>query len=701
MKNNIVRITSYILSISIILSLFIFGDIVYNIKAQFPKIEKQGSEDFYTLASFGIEVATYNTSENKYVEVDNPDLEKLLLVRTSQLVESNIFEDQINIPYQNIIILCDRPWDYLNFNCNSTNFDSTIPTENIPISEKDDLSIGYIEDNNSRYFILPSSSIENIQRYPNLNNLLSTIASSQHIKDIEQKNEEKIQTNTYIPIEVGMILLIVISNLIFIVTLNEIKVTSIKRYINKNQIPFLSIIPIAVLSLYALVYLSDIRSNLENYLNNSFNFNLEVYPNLLWGLLIILLLNFIFYIGFEFNIAYLANTSKIKSSIKNKLKPYAIKTLLVLGLSYGLVLTANNNEVSLKQINTIISCFILFLIYISLNKGEGNTIHPDIKLKLLPQIPYRIINLTRKILLLTALFFLSIFLYQRAETRIISKNSFLFNPPKMYFSTPYSKLVNPDEVFHEYNVQSTEPIFIDQYIVKDPNYGQIKYKYNSEVDPDQSFAYIELEEKDSIKSLLTEEVLNSLKTDLQREYFRILDKSDLNSKVYFKIKLLCNITNVNSNIYIDQFRLSYDKQEVKKKNDIISTHRRCTYNQDYELTIVKDLKDISTYAYNDEILKISADNKILEINISIEDPKINFTYLNLVRVKNYIRTPNITSDQLLVLTSDENADGLMFSKEKGAFDLANSINTLKARKLISNTFTIDSLNKYTLIKYIK
>ncbi len=710
---NYIRLLNYFLIIFIAVQILVLRDFARNNKVLDPTEAIIKSEDFFTFLGFGIKVTTYDPNPNN--DPDNIDINEfettailppnkegddILLLRTSQINQNPEFGEIGNLLYKNVFILCDEDWENSGFVCSKENFVSEDVTQNIQIGGKDDLNIGYIEKDGFRYFLFPEFVITNILRYPILLNLVLSISGSQRIDEIEISNNIEVGKRNGISFFGGAFISIFLLSLTIIYILNRINdKIDIKKHFIRELIPFISIIPAAVATRYALNSLPYVQLDTELTLNNLMGFDINTIPNSFWILATLLLL----LIGSEFNIFLSQYKGKLAGLLYDRLNMDIVKLATIAVLSYSLLRLARNTEFVLPQafLNSLIFSFFLFVIYINANVSVKNK---NLNLVFRKRITKYLSPNTQNNLLKTIFLFILImfsgFIYYYSQPKVYAKNKILFDPPKEYFITPYSKLIRPYEVYHEYNVETSDALFVDDFIISHPKYNKIDYIYHGTLDGNESFGYLEAEEKNSIKPLLNEQILKILEVKEPTSYFKILNKNDVESKVVISAKLKCN-NEINSDVNMEKFRLSYDKKAVVYTRNALYRKRKCTNGEEYEVNIIMNLKDISTYSYDDEIIKLSSNNEIIETKILPEKTDIKIVYLDLRKEDTYVFFHSENSQKMLILTDKENANGMKFVKSNNQINLGENINLLRRNRLIPSVITIDSLNKYTLIKYIK
>lgn len=649
--------------------------------------------DFHTFKGIGIRVNTYpevliaNETSGK-AKAD------FLLLRTSQINQNPVLGNFDKPEHTNIIILCDETWQTSDFLCTSSNFISQNPEQNILIQEEEKLSIGYIEKSDGRYFLFPELFITNILMYPNLLNLTSSISNSQNIENAVISNNIELGKQNGISFFPGAALALLTLYLLTIYLLNLVNnKINIKVETVRIIIPLITLVPFALLFFYTTDSLALLKHGTELSLERITGIDPDLMPNSIWIFVPMLLI----LIGFEFNIFILKYKDPLLRYTYNHSNPFLIKSAVILVLSHSLLLLAWNQGTAKLQpfLNSLFFAMFLFILY------SRNPFKQKIPMIFIGK--YR--QSTNLKYLLRAAFLctvaiLSAFGYYFDHSKTESKNKILFDPPKKYFTLPYSKYIRPYDIYHEYNIESSNVLFIGDFIIGHPYYEEIVYTYQKLNNENQDFAYLVREEPKSIKPLLDDSILRDLETKDSTSYFRLLSKGDINSKVNIEATVKCG-AEFNSAVRIQRFRLSYNKEEVITSSDTLYTQRKCNIGEEYKIKLIMRLSDLSTYAYNDEIFKLSYDGEILRIKTVIEDPNTKMVYLNLKKEGKYIYRQSVNNKKLTVISANENADGMKFIKSENKVNLGESFNLLHKRNLIPNVVTIDSLNKYTLIKYIK
>lgn len=670
--------------------------------------------DVYNFSKLGIQVATYNKELDEYVSFADTnsdlficknnlgipgnfypkkDIESVLVLRTSQETPTQQIDNLItNNTYKNIIILCDNYWNEGVFTCTPDNVLSDINSIIFPSNESNNYYWGNFQFSNKNIFVIPETQLNNREKFKQLYSLLDSISQSQHIKEMEITEQTRDfpsnNQSTYLKI---IIAYIVYTTLLSALIAFSLKFISIRHKLKPELIAlvlstFLVLITLKTLNLY-----DPLRFLFNRYLQETFNISFQSLPTAAYIPIYIVLFIFTFYISYLslYYLQHLIKLVKLKYSFPPIITRYSHILLLIFAFALSLKRPV---EIYAKIIfMLILVALILYILYIPVKSQNKND-----KLKMIE-------TLVVVFILITAFVF-GYRTYQIYRNNYLEmRNKYIFHSYK-YITTPYLYYMPSNLIAHDKLVSSDKFIYINDFLINHPLHSKIEYTPNlvGSNYKNDNLAFNKTEENHAIKEILQNIEVENLYTDSTTPYFQVLNK-DLPLQMKLEFKILCE-NKTNSEIYIETFRLNYDKTNITTNKDLLLSKAKCNKDEIYKTTAILDISDISKYAGKKEIFKLSSTNKILSFDLSIENERPledHIRFLNFTEKDNYVYLNTNESSNKLTVIDPEINQPLELNRAENTVNIGRIINILRMRDLIGNNFIINSFPNYTVLEFIE
>ncbi len=305
MTNKKVRIIGLLLISLVIIIMLALTDIAGYLKRQNQEKETYFPDDFYNLSTLGLLVTPYDPVTKTYIESPNSGVDSLLLLRASQINRDEELAGLNNLPSKVAIILCDEELLFENTVCIPNNFVSNDTKQSILVDKVNNLSAGYIQRGDFKYFMIPETLLNNVLRYPVLFDLVSGISTSQRFEEINLSNNAEIRRHSGISFSLEAIIFITLLNILTIALLRifDSKIPNNFKF-STSLAPFISIILPSIIAIYAITGIPYIKKLLNAKLDNLTDIEIANIPSTFWIFAALVLILIIFYIGFEFNLLF-------------------------------------------------------------------------------------------------------------------------------------------------------------------------------------------------------------------------------------------------------------------------------------------------------------------------------------------------------------------------------------------------------------